>query len=122
MSELSLILSYKSFLQEAFQGRKESFFHSLKKVLSSLAIDKYVKQMFENPKSTSYVPNRICEVVHIHIENERENYILQLETRLYAFQVCFSTKKLKKSKKLEDSFSHYLQMELVNLNSVKFFN
>jgi len=81
--------SSKSIMIPIFEKRKDGFISSLKKILESVAGDKLINQMFEDRASVYYVPERICEIVNVFLNSDREKTIEQLIFRISMVEACF---------------------------------
>lgn len=99
-------------IMSVFQRRKKSFLDSLQKILTSTGNDRFIIQMFEDPNSAMFVPDRVCELIERYLTNERENYINELYQRIRTYEACFG---VKKSKQIENIGTQILQqMEIKN--------
>ena len=70
------ILAYKN--SEIFQTRKKSFFKSLRTALETISNDELIKQMFEDPNSSLYIPSRVIEIIQQQLNDDREQLIADL--------------------------------------------
>lgn len=91
-------------LESIFNARRVNFLDTLHKILASCGSDRFVKQMFDDKASAMYIPDRICELVRIHLNDEREAYIETLQMQLRSLEACVGPSRLKKLEAIGDKF------------------
>lgn len=64
--------------KDIFQSRKNSFLRSLKAAILNISNDQMVAQMFEDPNSANYIPDRVVEIIQETLEDDREKLIMSL--------------------------------------------
>ncbi|OHT14759.1 hypothetical protein TRFO_03034 [Tritrichomonas foetus] len=86
----------KKALQDTFNRRCDRFIQSLERVITSVASDKYIRQMFEDQRSAIYIPDRICELIDHILADDREEVIFELMRKIKSIEYFFDKKYLKK--------------------------
>ena len=76
-------------LRSAFSSRRDRFIASLERVMTSVASDKYIRQMFEDSRSAIYVPDRVCELIQRVMDDDREKIVSLLTKKLHAIEYFF---------------------------------
>jgi hypothetical protein len=71
-----------------FQRRKSSFLESLGHILESITTDLFVRQMFEDPSSAIFIPDRICELIERYLRDDHERQIDDLSSSIAAIKAC----------------------------------
>ena len=79
-------------LEELFQEQKDSFINSLERSISVVGSDQFLNQLFKDKRSTSYIPDRICDIIQQCLHDDREDYISQIFSKLRAIETCFGPK------------------------------
>ena len=74
---------------QLFMQRKDQLLASLERVFTKIAEDKFIYQMFHESTSVNYIPDRICEVITFYLNNDREEYISELQRKVRAYEACF---------------------------------
>ena len=62
-------------LNSIFENRKMFFLASLEKILSGVASDVFIHQMFKDSTSAVFVPDRICELISRILIDDRESFL-----------------------------------------------
>ena len=92
--------TFNESLSSLFETRKASFFASFERILNAMGNDDYIRQMFHNQLSETYVPDRICELVKGILTDEREKYISSLVAQINALELCFGVDHCKSLQKI----------------------
>lgn len=72
-----------------FSRRKASFIASLKRVLESITSDLFIQQMFENPSSAMYIPDRVVELIGRYLNEDREFLLQELYRNVASIEAYF---------------------------------
>ena len=72
-----------------FAKRKEAFLESLRHILASVTSDLFVQQMFEDPSSAMFIPDRVIEIVERYLSDDREVYLQELYRAVAAIEAYF---------------------------------
>jgi hypothetical protein len=59
-------------------------------------LEEHINQFFEDTNSAQIIWDRICELTISQVENTREKYIIDLQNKLYFFELGFGPKGLEK--------------------------
>lgn len=78
-----------------FAKRKEAFLESLRHILASVTSDLFVQQMFEDPASAMFIPDRVIEIVERYLSDDREVYIQELYRAVSAIEAYFGEENAK---------------------------
>ncbi|OHT12850.1 hypothetical protein TRFO_17096 [Tritrichomonas foetus] len=79
-------------LEKIFNQRREAFINSLNRSVSIISSDQLVKQLFDDPNSNIYIPDRICDMIRQLLYDDREDFITELSTKLRSIEICFGPK------------------------------
>ena len=52
--------------------------------------------MFDNKLSANYIPDRVCELIRLFLQNEQENFIEKLIKQIKSLEACFGKSRIKK--------------------------
>lgn len=98
-------------MQHVFAARQKNFLLSLERVITAVASDKYIRQMFEDTRSAIYIPDRVCELIGKIITDDREEEINELYSRISAIEFFFDPDKIEEIENLG--------MKYINLSNQK---
>ena len=79
-----------------FDRRKASFLTSLQHILAAVTSDLFIQQMFEDPASSLYIPDRVCELIRKYLNDDRESALKELTIRIKAMEACLGLEKYQK--------------------------
>ncbi|KAK8886138.1 hypothetical protein M9Y10_041598 [Tritrichomonas musculus] len=81
-------------IKDYFQERKDLFLDSLKKAAAAVVDDEYIKQMFVNNLSKTFIPDRICELVNKNLTDDREKYMTNILEKLNSYEFVFGSERM----------------------------
>ena len=90
-----------------YAGRHAAFVRSLERILAAIDNDGFIQQMFVDPQSKAYVPDRILELMRQILSDDREKMIERSLSRIHMLEMCFGAEQLRRfeaiGEKLEDN-------------------
>ncbi|OHT05559.1 hypothetical protein TRFO_26626 [Tritrichomonas foetus] len=95
-----------------YHERQEAFINSLEKAIAGVANDDYIKQMFNCKLSTTFIPDRVCELIDRITSDEREIFLTSLLEKLNSLEICFGEKNLDRLEEVGNQLNDVLSIPM----------
>lgn len=111
---MNLLQKTPQHIHDFFQERRNNFLESLQKAASAVADDEYIKQMFQNNLSKTFIPDRICELIKQILTGDQEKYVSNLLEKLNSLEIIFGSERIEKLEEIGNHISDLFAIPILN--------